>query len=54
MNSRLVTYLEDAGLVLATFLILETIAVLFGLAAATWVIVFGCFAGLLALRLTRR
>ena len=53
-NHPLVTYLEDAALVIATFLILEVIARWAGLESAMWLIVFLCFAGLVALRLTRR
>lgn len=52
MNHRLVSYLEDAGLVLATYLVLTTVALAAGFAWALWLIFAGCIIGLMALRLS--
>jgi hypothetical protein len=40
LPERLVTYLEDAALVLATFAVLEGVTMAFGLAVAQGLIVF--------------
>lgn len=53
MNHRLVTYLEDAALVLALFLVLEAILLVAGWTAASYLLVFACFALLVILRWRR-
>lgn len=53
-NHPLITYWEDAALVIAVFLVLEVIAQWAGLEAAMWLIVVLAALGLVALRVTRR